>query len=89
MAADGDLDLQLRQALMGRPIFCGLAPTMDEFNPLLRTPVRQSVALFKNMIRTIMIGYRVYHHTPITPVMGGTPWMVMENGTPDRRRSIA
>jgi alpha-galactosidase len=88
LEADGDLDLQLRQALMARPIFRGISPTLDELNPLVRKRIRDAVEQFKKTLRPIMVGSRVYHHTPATPLLEGSPWMVMEYATPDRRRAV-
>lgn len=89
MEADGNLDLQLNQALMARPIFRGIAPTLDEFDPLLRTRIRESVAQFKSVIRPLMIGSRVYHHTPVLPMLSASPWLVIEYAARDRLRGAA
>ena len=89
LEADGDLDLQLRHALMARPIFRGISPTLEEFNPLERARIREAVAEFKSVLRPIMVGSRVYHHTPLTPVMEASPWVVMEYAAPDSRRATA
>jgi alpha-galactosidase len=89
MEADGDLDLQLRQALMARPIFRGIAPNQAEFNPLLRAKIRSEVARFKDWVRPVMAGARVYHHTPLTEVMQPAPWVVLEYARPDHARAAA
>ncbi len=39
--------------------------------------------LYKQVIRPILKDCRVYHHTPLTPMMEATPWMVLEYATPD------
>jgi alpha-galactosidase len=88
-ATDGDLDLQLRTVMLSRPIFRGIAPSLEEFNPVLRKKIRDSVNLFKNTVRPIMVGSRVYHHTPLTPLLEASPWMVLEYATPDYRRAVA
>ena len=62
---------------------------MDNFNPLLRTRIRDSVELFKKTVRPIMVGSRVYHHTPLTPLLESSPWVVLEYATPDSRRAVA
>ena len=36
-----------------------------------------------------MVGSRVYHHTPLTPVIESSPWIVMVYATPDARRAVA
>ncbi len=87
LAMDADLDFQLRQSLMGRPIFRGIAPALDELNPELERRIRAGVELFKSTLRPLMINARVYHHTPAPELMQGTPWVVMEYASPDARRS--
>jgi alpha-galactosidase len=86
---DGDLDLQLRTVMMSRPIFRGLSPTLEDFNPLLRERIRRSVDLYKRTVRPIMVGSRVYHHTPLTPLLAPSPWVVLEYASPDSQRSVA
>jgi alpha-galactosidase len=88
LAADADLDFQLRQTLMGRPIFRGIAPTLDELNPELDRRIRAGVELFKSTLRPLMLGGRVYHHTPAPALMRGTPWVVMEYASADARRAV-
>ncbi len=89
LEADGDVDLQLRTVLLSRPIFRGISPTLAEFNPLLRDKIQAGVQLFKNTVRPIMIGSRVYHHTPILPMLEPSPWLVLEYATPDSTRAVA
>jgi alpha-galactosidase len=88
-ATDGDLDLQLRTVMMSRPIFRGISPTSEDFNPLLRAKVRDSVDLYKRTVRPIMVGSRVYHHTPMTPLLEPSPWVVLEYAAPDSKRAVA
>ena len=88
VTSDADLTTQLRQALVVLPIFRGLSPTLEEFNPLERNEVRNYVDLYKQVIRPVMKDCRVYHHTPLTPMMEGSPWMVLEYATPDARQSL-
>ncbi|MBZ5596675.1 MAG: alpha-galactosidase [Acidobacteriia bacterium] len=85
---DGDVDVQLRTAMLSRPIFRGLSPTLEEFNPLLRERTRAAVERFKTTVRPIMISSLVYHHTPIVPMMGPSPWIVLEYATPDSTRAV-
>jgi alpha-galactosidase len=85
---DGDIDLQLREALMARPIFRGISPTLDELNPLLGQRIRDSVAEFKQTIRPIMVGSRVFHHTPVLPMTEPSPWVVLEYATVDEHRAV-
>jgi alpha-galactosidase len=86
---DGDVDLQLRAALLARPIFRGISPTLEELNPLLGQRIRDSVAEFKQTIRPIMIDSRVYHHTPVVPMLEPSPWVVLEYASQDAHRAVA
>lgn len=88
-ATDGDLDQQLRTVMLCRPIFRGISPTMEEFNPILRARIRESVERFKRVIRPIMVGSRVYHHTPVLPISEPSPWLVLEYATKDSTRAVA
>jgi alpha-galactosidase len=88
-ATDGDLDWQLRIAMMCRPIFRGISPSVAELNPLSRAKIRDSMDLFKRVVRPIMVGSRVYHHTPLTPLFEPTPWVVLEYATQDGQRAVA
>jgi alpha-galactosidase len=36
-----------------------------------------------------MVGSRVYHHTPLTPLIESSPWVALEYATPDNRRAVA
>lgn len=87
--SDGDLDLQLRTVMLSRPIFRGIAPTLEEFNPIYRAKVQEAVATYKKLVRPVMIGSRVYHHTPVVPMLEASPWVVLEYATPDSRRAVA
>jgi alpha-galactosidase len=87
--ADGDIDLQLRQAMLARPIFRGISPALEELNPLLGQRIRNSVAEFKQTIRPIMVNSRVFHHTPLLPLMEPSPWVVLEYAAQDSHRAVA
>ena len=86
--ADADLVTQLRATTMVLPIFRGLSPSQEEFNPSLREEILRQVDLYKQVIRPILKDCRVYHHTPLTPMMEGTPWVVMEYATPDSQADL-
>jgi alpha-galactosidase len=58
-------------------------------NPILRDKIRAGVDLYKNQLRPILRDSVVYHHTPQTPYVSESPWVVLEYATPDKRRSIA
>jgi alpha-galactosidase len=86
--ADADLVTELRATTMVLPIFRGLSPSPEEFSPLLKAEILRQVLLYKQIIRPILNDCRVYHHTPITPLLEGTPWVVMEYATPDSRAGL-
>ncbi|MBI3666568.1 MAG: alpha-galactosidase [Acidobacteria bacterium] len=88
-ATDGDLDLQLRTVMMSRPIFRGISPSPEEFNPILRQKIRDAVELFKRTVRPILVNSRVYHHTPLTPMLEPSPWVVLEYAAPESDRAVA
>jgi alpha-galactosidase len=89
LAGDGDIDSQLRQVQMSLPIFRGIAPSPAELNPILRDKIRAGVDLYKNELRPILRDSVVYHHTPITPYLSESPWIVLEYASSDRRRGVA
>jgi alpha-galactosidase len=88
-ATDGDLNEQLRIAMICRPIFRGISPTLEDFNPMSRQLIRDAVQLFKDEVRPIMIGSKVYHHTPLLDFREPSPWLVLEYATADSRRAVA
>jgi alpha-galactosidase len=87
-ATDGDLDLQLRTVMMSRPIFRGISPSLEDFNPILHKRIQISMDLYKRTVRPIMVGSRVYHHTPMTPLLEPSPWVVLEYAARDYRRGV-
>lgn len=89
LAGDGDIEYQLRMVEMSLPIFRGIAPLPEELNPILRTKIRAGVDLYKNKLRPILRDSLVYHHTPLTPYFSESPWVVLEYGGPDKKRSVA
>jgi alpha-galactosidase len=89
LAGDGDIDSQMRLVEMSLPIFRGIAPSPDELNSILRTKIKAGVDLYKNELRSILRNSLVYHHTPMTPYMSESPWLVLEYGSPDKKRSVA
>ncbi len=89
LPGDAGLDTQLRQAQIGLPIFRGISPSLEELNPMLGEKVRRAVDDFKRVIRPTIRGCRVYHHTPVTPLLEPSPWVVLEYATLDGRRGVA
>ena len=87
-ATDGGLDEQLRLAMISRPIFRGIAPSPEDFNPISRRVIRDSVRAFKDEVRPIMVGSRVFHHTPVLDFKEPSPWLVLEYAAPDARRAV-
>jgi alpha-galactosidase len=85
---DGDLNLQLDTVMMSRPIFRGISPTLSELDPLLGTKIRENVDLYKQQVLPIMASGLVYHHTPVLPMMEPSPWVVLEYGSPDKRKDV-
>jgi alpha-galactosidase len=88
VTSDADLVTQLRQVAMALPILRGLSPSLEEFNPLLRREVRDYVDLYKQVVRPVLKNCRVYHHTPFTPMMEGSPWVVLEYAAPDSQKAL-
>jgi len=88
ITSDGDMTTQLRQAMMVLPIFRGLSPTLEEFSPHLRYEVRHCVDLYKQVTRLALKDCRVYHQTPLAPMMERSPWMVLGYAAPDARQSL-
>jgi len=89
VTSDADLVTQLRAATMALPIFRGLSPSLEDFNPLERAEVRHYVDLYKRVIRPVLKDCRVYHHTPLMPMMEGSPWVVLEYASPDSQQALA
>ncbi len=86
--SDADLVTQLRATTMALPIFRGLSPSLEDFNPLERQEVQRNVELYKQVIRPILNGCRVYHHTPLTPLLDGFPWVVLEYASSDSQKDL-
>jgi alpha-galactosidase len=86
--SDADLVTQLRATTMALPIFRGFSPSPEEFNPLQREEILRQGNLYKQVIRPILKDCRVYHHTPLTPMMEGTPWLVLEYAAPDSQAAL-
>ena len=85
---EGDVDTQLRLCFC-RIIFRGIAPSVEELTPHLRSRIEHYLDLYKQHIRPIMIDGRVYHHTPFLHLAEPTPWCVLEYGNADRTGAVA
>jgi len=85
---DGDVDSQLRHNFC-RMIFRGIAPSLEDLSPYLKEHVLNYVKIYKEVIRPTMINGKVFHHTPMLPVMDSSPWCVLEYAKPDRSASVS
>jgi alpha-galactosidase len=88
-ALEGNLSFQLHTVLGGRPAFRGIAPSQKELSPALEQRICQSVALFKNKLRPILVGSRVFLHTPPEGLSAESPWTVIEYARPDKTAAYA
>jgi alpha-galactosidase len=86
-ALEADLDAQLRLMALCRPIFRGIAPTLDELNPLAKERIAHFLALYKAFLRPVMREGLFFHHTPWLHVGAPAPWCVLECASPDSRRA--
>jgi alpha-galactosidase len=82
---EGDIDTQLRHVIMAHPIFRGISPSLADLNPIYRERIVHAVELYKQHLRPLMQGCRVFHHTGPLPLFEVTPWCVVEYGAADRR----
>ncbi len=86
-ALDADLDSQLRYACLCRPIFRGIAPSVEDLNPLLKERIVHHLDLYRRSLRPLMVDCLVFHHTPWLPTTTPAPWFVLEYASPDARRA--
>jgi alpha-galactosidase len=85
---EGDLDSQLRLCFC-RPIFRGIAPSLEYLTPYLQERMTHYLDLFREHIRPVLLDGLVFHHTPCLPLLESTPWCVLEYASPDRSRAVA
>jgi len=85
---DGDLDFQLRVVLMGHPIFRGISPSMEELNPVFHDRIIHAIDLYKEIIRPLLPGCRVRHHTGMLPLFDLTPCCVLEYASANKARCV-
>lgn len=86
---DGDIDSQLRCAVMARPALMGTAPSPDRLSPWLDRRIKHSLDLFRSVLRPILDGCLVYHHKPLSARASGGDVSVIEYASPDGTRSAA
>lgn len=87
-ALEGNVDAQLRLCCC-RIIFRGIAPSMDALSPYLKERVTHYVELYKKTLRPLLIGGKVFHHTPFRPLGEPVPWCVMEIARSDKTQACA
>ncbi|HOV69326.1 MAG TPA: alpha-galactosidase [Clostridia bacterium] len=78
LVVEGDLLTQLRGAFITRPIIRGIAPDFESLSPSLMQQIKRYVSLYKEFIRPILKGGKMYHHTPFQPLSEHAPWMIVE-----------
>jgi alpha-galactosidase len=86
---EGDVDTQLRLVCLCRPIFRGIAPSLDNVSEFLRERIGHHLQLYREFIRPVMIDGRVFHHTPFLSHTELTPWCVLEYASVGQERAVA
>ena len=90
LVLDADIDTQLRAALICRPIFRGIAPTVDELTPWLNERIAHHLEIFNKVLRPLLLDGRLFHHTPFLPIHRADSWVVLEYaGTARDRAAVA
>jgi alpha-galactosidase len=85
---DGDIDAQFRICMICRPIYRGIAPSVEELTPYLKERALRYNRLYKSFLRPLMENCLLYHHTPFQPVLKDVPLTVFEYASPDRSRAM-
>lgn len=86
---DGDLDAQLRLVCMCRPIFRGIAPSLDLITPELRDRIEHHLDIYRKVIRPLLPECKMYHHTPFLPLFEHRGFCAMEYATADKKTAVA
>jgi hypothetical protein len=55
----------------------------------LKYRILNYVKIYKEVIRPTMTNGKVFHHTPMLPVMGNSPWCALEYAKPNKTTSVA
>jgi alpha-galactosidase len=84
MPMDGDLDSQFRICMMCRPIYRGIAPSVETLTPALHARFQEYNGLYRSWFRPQMENCLVYHHTPFQPVREAAPMTILEYASPDK-----
>lgn len=84
----GDLDSQMRLAVLSHFGLSGVIPSPDERNETLIARIRHHVDVYKRFVRPMLADCRVYHHTPV--IHGSEPegWCVIEYASADATRAV-
>ena len=73
---------------MALPIFRGSEPFAGNSTRWKGMTSANNIDLYEHVIRPILKDCRVYHHTPLTPMLEGSPWVVLEYATPDSQKDL-
>ena len=65
LGMEPDLSYQMRTVTICRPIFRGIAPSMELLNPYLLEVITGKLDLYKKFLRPVLIDCEMYHHTPM------------------------
>ncbi len=87
-----DTILRLTYSLATPQVFVGaVAPSVEELNPERRDKFLRYGKIYKDFIRPLLPGCRVFHHAPINAQSGitGSSWFAMEYASPDHSKGWA
>ena len=85
---DGDLDSQIRICMICRPIYRGIAPSIEGLTPYLKEKLLKYNRLYKSFFRPLMKDCKVYRHTPFQPVQKAAPLTIFEYSLPDKSKGM-
>ncbi|MCL2665332.1 MAG: alpha-galactosidase [Defluviitaleaceae bacterium] len=88
MPADADIHSQFRKSMICRPIYRGIAPSVEELTPFLLGITLKYNSLYKYFIRPLMENCLVYHHTPFQPVKEAAENTVLEYFSADKKTGL-
>ncbi len=85
----GDFDFQLRAIMFSNPLFVGFGLKSEAVNETEKNKILHYVSLYKEFIRPVMPGCRVYHHTKALDFCSPHDWCALEYAAADGSRSYA
>ena len=88
MQMDGDLDAQFRICMICRPIYRGIAPSVEELTPYLKEKALRYNRMYKEFFRPLMKDCLVYHHTPFQSILKAHESTVLEYASKDKAQSL-